>query len=61
MHQLLDLPRVLEITTLKRSTLYARVKAVTFPAPRKIGARRIAFHSKDVESWIESQQAASAA
>ena len=59
--QLLRPAAVQELTTLCRTTLWARVKAGTFPAPLKIGDSRIAWRASDVEAWIASCATASAA
>jgi len=54
--RLLALPTVLELTTLKRQTLYAMMLADRFPRPVKVGKRRVAWREADVATWIESRQ-----
>ena len=51
--KLIKLPQVTEITTLKRSTVYERVKAGTFPAPLKVGARGSAWDSDEISTWLD--------
>ena len=51
--KLLRLPAVLEVTGLKKSTIYARVKSGTFPKPVKVSSRTIAWHSSEVTRCIE--------
>ena len=45
-------------TGLSRSTIYARVKDGTFPAPVRIGPRAVAWLESDVEAWQAAQVAA---
>ncbi|WP_157199282.1 phage/plasmid primase, P4 family [Methylomonas koyamae] len=44
--KLLRLPEVLETTALPKSTLYARIKAGTFPKPVKLSARSVAWRRR---------------
>lgn len=39
-------------TGLKRSTIYDRIKAGTFPKPIKIGARAVAWPESVIRQWI---------
>lgn len=50
---LLRLPTVLEITGLKKSTIYAGAKNGTFPKPVKVGSRAVAWRSDEVKQWID--------
>ena len=36
---------------LSRRTLYRKVEAGTFPAPRRLHGNRVAFHRDDLEAW----------
>lgn len=47
------LPAVMEATGLKRSTIYARMAARTFPASIKMG-RSTGWLASDVEDFIRS-------
>jgi prophage regulatory protein len=38
-------------TGLSRSTIYARMKDGTFPAPIRIGPRAVAWIESDIEAW----------
>ena len=58
---LLRLPRVKERTGFGKSQLYEMVRAGTFPAPHKIGARAVAWESQAVDAWIRERIAAGAA
>ncbi|WP_082754831.1 helix-turn-helix transcriptional regulator [Variovorax sp. PAMC 28711] len=51
---LLRLDTVAALTGLSRSTLYAKIKAGTFPAPIKQGARCTRFRASTVTAWLES-------
>ncbi len=53
--KLLRLPAVEERTGLKKSTIYAGVKAKTFPAPVRLSARAVAFREEDVDHWISGR------
>jgi prophage regulatory protein len=52
--------QVEQLVQLSRSTIYAAVKAGTFPAPVRIGARAVAWRLTSVESWLEARPLASA-
>ena len=50
--RMLQLPEVLSLVGLGRTTLWRMVKAGTFPAPVKLGAtRRIAWFADDIGQW----------
>lgn len=49
------LPAVEEWTGLKKSTIYAGVKAGTFPAPVRLSARAVAFREEDIDRWISER------
>ena len=51
--------QVEQLVQLSRSTIYANVKAGTFPAPIRIGARAVAWRLSDVEAWLEARPLAS--
>jgi prophage regulatory protein len=46
------LPAVEARTGLKRSTLYARIAAGTFPKPYKLGLRASGWAEDEVEQWL---------
>lgn len=47
--------RVEHIVQLSRSSIYAGVKAGTFPAPVRIGARAVAWRLSEVEQWLAAR------
>jgi prophage regulatory protein len=49
-----------QLVQLSRSTIYAAVKAGTFPAPVRIGARAVAWRVSEVEQWLEARPLANA-
>lgn len=53
--KLLRLPSVEEITGVKKSTVYALMKAEQFPAPVKLSARAVAWRSDEIAAWVESR------
>lgn len=50
--QLLRLPSVEARTGLKRSAIYAGMKAGTFPHCLKLGPRASAWPSSSIDAWI---------
>lgn len=53
--QLLRLPAVEARTGLKKSTIYAAIRAGTFPQPVMVGARSVAWRAAEVDAWCESR------
>jgi prophage regulatory protein len=53
--RLLRLPQVEQLTGLRRSALYQRINAGTFPQQVKIGARASAWSENAVREWISVQ------
>ena len=52
--------QVEQLVQLSRSSIYAAVKAGTFPAPVRIGARAVAWRISEIEQWLEARPLASA-
>jgi len=50
---LLNISTLMATTALSRSSIYARVKAGTMPAPIKIGGST-RWHSETIRRWIDS-------
>ena len=46
-------PEVEHRTGLKRSTIYDKMKAGTFPKPVKLGARAVAWFEPEIDAWIK--------
>ncbi|MBW8311263.1 MAG: AlpA family transcriptional regulator [Rhizobium sp.] len=53
--RLLRLPEVCSRVGLARSSIYQLVHLGRFPAPRKLGARSVAWLQIEVDTWIESR------
>ena len=56
----LRLREVCSLTTLGKSSIYARMKdpgPLRFPAPVVIGPRCVAWRERDVVAWLEARQA----
>jgi prophage regulatory protein len=51
----LSLPDVLSRTSLKRSTVYERIKLRSFPSPISLGGRRVAWLESEVDAWISAR------
>ena len=52
---LLRRPEVERETGLSRSSIYALMEAGTFPRPRRIGLRAVAWASAEIEAWKSEQ------
>lgn len=53
------LPRVKAKTALARSTIYAGVKAGTFPPPVSLGSKAVGWIESEIDAWIEARIKAS--
>ncbi len=53
--KLLRLDAVEERTGLKKSSVYAAMKARTFPAAVRLSARAVAWRESDVDQWIAAR------
>lgn len=51
---LLNVKTVMATTGLSRSTLHAKVRAGTFPAPIKLSKRCVRWHSEAIRLWIDA-------
>ena len=54
---LMRLPAVEQRTTLKKSTIYAGIKAGTFPAQVRLSARAVGFYEDEIDRWISERAA----
>lgn len=52
------LPIVEVRTGFKKSSIYAGVKAGTFPAPVRLSARAVAWRESDIDRWINERTTA---
>ena len=53
--KLLRLPAVEERTGFKKSSVYAGVKAGTFPAPVRLSARAVGWREEDLDKWVSER------
>lgn len=53
--KLIRLPAVEDRTGLRKSTVYAGVRAGTFPAPVRLSARAVAWRESDIDRWISAR------
>ncbi len=51
--RLIRLSKVMEMVPLKRSTIYARAEAGTFPQRRDLGGGVVAWSRNEVLAWME--------
>lgn len=51
---LLRMPQLLDRVGLKKTVIYERIKAGTFPKPIKLGSAS-AWCARDVDAWIDQQ------
>ena len=56
---ILRLPKVMTISGLSRSSIYARIAQNEFPKPISLGGRAIGWLESDIEKWLEQRIAAS--
>lgn len=56
---LLPMPEVVSATGISRSSIYAGIKAGTFPRPVKVGAHASRWPSSRIAAWIEERKAES--
>lgn len=52
---ILRLPQVKGHTGLSRSSIYAGIKAGTFPSPVKLGERAVGWTASSIEAWVQSR------
>lgn len=55
MERLLRRREVQTLTTLSKSTLYAKIKDGSFPRPLSLGKQAVAWRASDIEAWIQAQ------
>ncbi len=55
---LLRLPQVIERVGVSRATLYRWIADGTFPPPRLLGLRAVAWLSTEIDGWIQERQPA---
>ena len=51
------LPEVIRRTGYKRTSIYEKISAGTFPAPIKLGPRAIAWVLEEIEKWMDERVA----
>ena len=56
--KLVRLPVVEDRTGLGKSSIYAGVRAGTFPAPVRLSARAVAWRESDIDQWIAGRTTA---
>ena len=51
----IKLPTVMDLTGYRRTSIFDKVAAGTFPAPVKLGPRAVAWVSEEIESWMDAR------
>jgi len=51
-HCIIRLPKVMEITGMRRSSIYSAMKNGTFPTSISLGARCVGWSKLEIEHWI---------
>ena len=49
------LPTVIERTGYRRTAIYEKIAAGTFPAPVKLGPRAIAWIEEEIKEWMDER------
>lgn len=53
--RLLRMPEVCRQTGLGKSSIYRMIQSGLFPAPKRLGARTVAWLQSEVDAWIQSR------
>ena len=53
--RLLRMPEVCRQTGLGKSSIYSMIQSGLFPAPKRLGARAVAWLQSEVDAWIQSR------
>ena len=53
--RLLRLPDVEALTGLKKTAIYAGIKAGTFPAPVSLGEKAVGWVESEIDAWIAAR------
>jgi prophage regulatory protein len=51
--RILRIPQVIELTGLKKTSLYLMIKSGKFPRPVRIGKRAVGWKLSDLKEWLE--------
>jgi prophage regulatory protein len=54
----LALPQVMARVSLRRSAIYRAVRQKSFPAPVRLGARRVGWILAEIDRWVDTKIAA---
>jgi prophage regulatory protein len=56
--RLLRLEEVIKLISVSRATIYRHLGTGSFPAPVRVGLRRIAWRASDINNWFAQLQTA---
>ena len=51
------LPEVIRRTGYKRTSIYEKISAGTFPAPSPLGPRAVAWGAEEIDKWMDERVA----
>lgn len=57
--QIIDLTQLMNKVPLRKSTIYAYVKAGKMPAPIKLGDRAVGWIESEIDAWLKERVEAS--
>ncbi len=60
-HRIIPLQKVMEITSLGKSTIYARMSEGLFPKAVRVGKQKVGWIETEVHGWVASRVAQSRA
>ena len=52
-NRLVRLPEVIRLSGMSRSTIYKHMEEGTFPKPKRVGVKMIAWKMSDLINWID--------
>jgi prophage regulatory protein len=50
--KLINIAKVIELTSLSRSTIYQKISDGSFPAQKRITSRRVGWVYEEIEAWM---------
>lgn len=56
-NQILKLPKVMQLTALSRSSVYALAAANRFPKPIKLSERAVGWSAAEINTWLAERAA----
>ncbi|MBZ0071436.1 MAG: AlpA family phage regulatory protein [Gammaproteobacteria bacterium] len=54
-HQIISIRDCAALLTVSRGTIYNYIKSGNFPAPVRLGPRRVGFRFSDIRAWLDAR------